>query len=193
MQLSLLVPALAAAAGALAAPADQPSCNNGANCYAAVHGWGGYINYEPYQGKLMEACRADENAVSGQDGWGNLWSSKACVAVAASGSKIGPSTVQGLASCDNQKIGCLWEEPSLDYNLYAGIVGDCAWAPDGCPITQQNFIDFVYSTLSELGSGDYPSSVDTLIADGWQPLLGFTNSTDTISYVNFNLWLHGSK
>ena len=40
--------------------------------------------------------------------------------------------------------------------IYASIVGDCAWAPNGCPITQQNFIDFVYSTLTEIGSADWP-------------------------------------
>ena len=40
--------------------------------------------------------------------------------------------------------------------IYASIVGDCAWAEGGCPVTQQNFIDFIYSTLSEIGSGDFP-------------------------------------
>ena len=40
--------------------------------------------------------------------------------------------------------------------IYASIVGDCAWAPNGCLITQQNFIDFVYSTLTEIGSADWP-------------------------------------
>ena len=39
--------------------------------------------------------------------------------------------------------------PSLDYNVYADIVGECAWAPGGCPITQQNFIDLVYGAISQ--------------------------------------------
>ena len=48
--------------------------------------------------------------------------------------------------------------PSLTLltQVYASIVGDCAWEPNGCPITQQNFIDFVYSTLSDIGSADWP-------------------------------------
>ena len=39
--------------------------------------------------------------------------------------------------------------PSLDYNVYASIVGDCAWATGGCPITQQNFIDLIYGAISQ--------------------------------------------
>ncbi|KAI5834097.1 hypothetical protein K523DRAFT_412709 [Schizophyllum commune Tattone D] len=192
MKFALFASSLSAAVASVAA-ADSPSCNNGANCYAAVHGWGGYIQYEPYQGNLMEACRGDDNAINGEQGFGNLFGNKACVAVAVSSGDIGPSTVQGLGSCDNQNLSCLWAQPSLDYNIYAGIVGDCAWQPDGCPITQQNFIDFIYSALSDIGSADWPSSTDTLISNGWQPLLGLTNSTDTISYNNLNLYLHGSK
>ena len=55
--------------------------------------------------------------------------------------------------------------PSLDYNVgeyflewlymliapflqvYAAIVGDCAWAAGGCPITPQNFVDLIYSSV----------------------------------------------
>ena len=84
MKVALTVSALSAAV-ALAAPAEQ-YCNNGANCYAGVHGWGGFINYEPYQGNLMDACRYNDNAVGGT---GNLWGTKACVAVAVSDTKIG--------------------------------------------------------------------------------------------------------
>ena len=64
--------------------------------------------------------------------------------------------------------------------------------------------------MSDIGSADWPrfvarplavkngssfpySSTDTLVSNGWQPLLGLTNSTDTISYNNLNLYLHGSK
>ncbi|KAL1677831.1 hypothetical protein EV122DRAFT_213383 [Schizophyllum commune] len=185
MKFALVASALSAAV-AFAAPAEQV-CENGGNCYAAVHGWGGYIQYEKYQGNLMEACRNDQNAIGGT---GNLWGTKACVAVATSSTKIGPETVQGLASCGNQNLTCTWEEPNLDYNLYASIVGDCAWEPNGCPITQQNYIDFIYATLSEIGSGDWPSSTDTLLTDGWNSLLDWTKTGDTIPYTNFNDYLH---
>ena len=51
----------------------------------------------------------------------------------------------------------------LASQLYATIVGDCAWEPNGCPITQQNYIDFIYATLSEIGSGDWPRFVASLL------------------------------
>lgn len=84
MKLALAVSALSAAV-VLAAPAEKV-CDNAANCYAGVHGWGGYVHYEPYQGNLMDACRNDENAVGGT---GNLWGTKACVALAVSDTRIG--------------------------------------------------------------------------------------------------------
>ncbi|TRM60743.1 hypothetical protein BD626DRAFT_503710 [Schizophyllum amplum] len=187
MKLTLLA-SLSAAATVLAAPAEE-FCNNGANCYGAVHGWSGAAEKEPYQTNLMNACLDDGAAINGT---GNLWSNKACVAVGASSNKVWPETVQGLAGCANQGIACLDQQPNLDYNLYAGIVGDCAWAPEGCPITQQNFIDFVYSTLSDIGSDAWPSSVDKLISIGWQPLLDWTQTGDSVPYTNFNDFLHYS-
>ena len=84
MKLALAASALFGAV-VLAAPTEQV-CDNGLNCYAAVHEWGGFIQYEPYQGNLMDACRNDENAVGGT---GDLWGTKACVAVAISDTKIG--------------------------------------------------------------------------------------------------------
>ena len=89
MKFALVASALSAAA-AFAAPAEQV-CENGGNCYAAVHGWGGYIQYEKYQGNLMEACRGDDNAINGEQGFGNLFGNKACVAVAVSSGDIGVS------------------------------------------------------------------------------------------------------
>ena len=91
MKFALVASALSAAV-AFAAPAEQV-CDNGGNCYAAVHGWGGYIQYEKYQGNLMEACRNDQNAIGGT---GNLWGTMACVAVATSSTKIGVSRSKNL-------------------------------------------------------------------------------------------------
>ena len=34
--------------------------------------------------------------------------------------------------------------PSLDYNIYAEIVGECAWGKGGCPVTMQNLVDLVW-------------------------------------------------
>ena len=73
------------------APDAYETCDNASNCYGAIHGWGSFIDYEPYQGNLMEACRNDQNAIGGT---GNLWGTKACVAVATSSTKIGVSRLK---------------------------------------------------------------------------------------------------
>ncbi|KAL1712910.1 hypothetical protein EV715DRAFT_259034 [Schizophyllum commune] len=185
MKFALVASALSAAV-VLAAPAEQ-DCNNVDNCYGGIHGWGGYVPVAPYQANLYTACRNDDVALGGT---GNLWGSKPCVALATSSLKIGPENLQNVLSCDNQNLTCIWQEPHLDYNIYAGIVGDCAWQPNGCPITQQNYIDFIYGTLSEIGSGDWPSSVDTLLSEGWQPLLDWAKTGETIPYTNFDDFLH---
>jgi len=41
--------------------------------------------------------------------------------------------------------------------VYASIVGDCAWQEGGCPITQQNYVDFIFSQLSAAQATSYPS------------------------------------
>ena len=81
-----------------------------------------------------------------------------------------PATVQGLAACKNSDIACQDEQPDLDQSvrkfhheyprvvahiptqIYASIVGG-----DGSgSVTQQNYINFIYSTLSAIGSADFP-------------------------------------
>ncbi len=39
------------------------------------------------------------------------------------------------------------------------MVGACAWDDAGCAVTFQNYVDFVYRTLSELGSDKWPEYV----------------------------------
>ncbi|KAI0748373.1 hypothetical protein C8Q80DRAFT_1270792 [Daedaleopsis nitida] len=123
---------------------------------------------------------------------GALWSNKVCVAAAAASVQfIGPDIVAGAASCQNSTVITSEQAvPNLDYNVYAGIVGDCAWAPGGCPITQQNFIDLVYSALTELGKGNWPSSPNVILTQGWQKLLDWTKTGETVPYTNFNDFLH---
>ena len=68
-------------------------------------------------------------------------------------------TFHDALTCTNSSSVTLTEYstwPSLDYNVYASIVGDCAWAEGGCPITQQNFIDLVYSAISDEADPTYP-------------------------------------
>ena len=78
MKLSLFIPALTAAA-ALAAPSALRSRDNDDDCYVATHGFS-YPDKEQYQRNLMDACLADDAAVTGS----NLWGNKTCVAAAVS-------------------------------------------------------------------------------------------------------------
>jgi hypothetical protein len=76
--------------------------------------------------------------------------------------------------------------------VYATIVGDCASAEGGCPVTQQNFIDLVYSELTATGKNVFPTSADVLVSDRIAPIFawaGFT-AAEGVPYLNFNDYLH---
>ncbi|KAJ6601615.1 hypothetical protein B0H10DRAFT_2196179 [Mycena sp. CBHHK59/15] len=97
-----------------------------------------------------------------------------------------------LAQCQNNNVVAAGSIPNLDYNIYAKIVGDCAWAKGGCPITQQNFIDFVYGQMSAAGTTSWPNVAD-VVAQWWNPIVAWTATGDSIPYTNFNDWLHWSN
>jgi hypothetical protein len=50
----------------------------------------------------------------------------------------------------------------VDFNLtaiiqvYGDIVGRCAWAPKGCPITKQRYIDWFYGALVKVDTIEWP-------------------------------------
>lgn len=46
--------------------------------------------------------------------------------------------------------------PSLDYSVYASIVGSCAYETDGCPVTEQNLVDLVYGQIAEANLTTWP-------------------------------------
>ena len=74
-----------------------------------------------------------------------------------------PRTIVNYATCDKASVPEQTKLPYLDYGVFAGIVGDCAYAEGGCPITMQNFVDLVYGVISTekgVASGSqYPSCV----------------------------------
>ncbi|KAJ8453624.1 hypothetical protein ONZ51_g13495 [Trametes cubensis] len=184
----LLAP-IAFAAAALAVPTLESRQSPTAWCVISTRPLSyGYAEQFAYD--LAESC-INNKAVTDS---GALWSNKVCLAAAvASLTYIGADIIAGAASCNNPTgITSLESIPSLDYNLYASIVGDCAWAPGGCPITQQNFIDLIYSAVDEAGKGNWPSSADVVLLQGWQPLLGWAKTGDTLPYTNLNDYLHYS-
>ncbi|KAJ3712779.1 hypothetical protein DFJ43DRAFT_1127971 [Lentinula guzmanii] len=140
---------------------------------------------------LVENCRftvADNNIT-------DIWGVQSCVAAATC---QGVTPLVEMVQCTQSEVGSdvsvpdAQETESLDYNIYATIVGDCAWQEGGCPITQQNYIDFVYGTLSDIATDTWPD-VNNVIANWWDYITAWTATGDTVPYLNFNDWLHYSN
>ncbi|KAJ6614241.1 hypothetical protein B0H10DRAFT_1803956, partial [Mycena sp. CBHHK59/15] len=116
----------------------------------------------------------------------SIWSHKACVAAA---------TCQGgviiLNQCQNHNVAEASKIPNLAAAIYGNMVGTCA--SSGCPITQQNYIDFIYSAMSDAGVTNWPDSVNYVIEHYWNPIVAWTATGDSIPYANFNDWLHWSN
>ncbi|KAJ4466370.1 hypothetical protein C8R41DRAFT_926121 [Lentinula lateritia] len=140
---------------------------------------------------LVENCRftaADNNITE-------IWGIASCVAAATC---QGVTPLVEMVQCTQTEVGSsvtVSDAPeivSLDYNLYASIVGECAWQEGGCPITQQNYIDFVYGTLSAIATDVYPD-VNNVITNWWDFITAWTATGETVPYLNFNDWLHYSN
>ncbi|KAK7059959.1 chitin synthase [Favolaschia claudopus] len=99
--------------------------------------------------------------------------------------------VSGL--CIGQAIDCFLPlSTNVCSQIYAGIVGDCAWNAGGCPITQQNYIDFYYGELSAINSANYPSS-NSVVISFWNAITTWAATGNSVPYLNFNDWLHFSS
>ncbi|KIK55169.1 hypothetical protein GYMLUDRAFT_176169, partial [Collybiopsis luxurians FD-317 M1] len=122
----------------------------------------------------------------------NVWSVKSCVA-AATCQGVTPLIEMIQCTTGAESVPDAPETQSLDYNIYAGIVGDCAWQEGGCPITQQNYLDFVYGTLTEINTSAWPENADYVITNWWNYIKQWTLTGDTVPYLNFNDWLHYSN
>nr|GAT57313.1 predicted protein [Mycena chlorophos] len=73
----------------------------------------------------------------------SIWSHAQCVAAAMCQGTYGVIT---LNQCQNPNVLPATQIPNLSGTIWANIVGSCN--DDGCPMTQQNFIDFVYGAMS---------------------------------------------
>ncbi|KIY47428.1 hypothetical protein FISHEDRAFT_74727 [Fistulina hepatica ATCC 64428] len=124
-----------------------------------------------------------------------LWENKLCVAAA---SVATVNVLRNFCVCNrvynsaDAFIPSQTDLQSLDYNVYANIVGDCAWQTGGCPMTEQNFIDMVYSSITEYGGTNWPSSAQEVIGH-WNDILSWAATGTDIPYLNFNDWLHYSS
>ncbi|KAK0218831.1 hypothetical protein IW262DRAFT_1297964 [Armillaria fumosa] len=140
--------------------------------------------YDASCGQLVFDCLASVNGTQ------DLWSMKNCVAAATC---QGTLPMVKLAQCYGANISDASSLPHLNYNIYADIVGDCAWQEGGCPITFQNYVDFYYGALSAIGSTVWPSDVDFVRTNWWDYILDWTLTGDTLPYTNFDDWLHYSN
>ncbi|KAF8881355.1 hypothetical protein BD779DRAFT_1445531, partial [Infundibulicybe gibba] len=124
------------------------------------------------------------------------WSIRSCVAAATC---YGVGNLFEAICCQSGICPELTDQASLDYiNIYAPIVGSCAFAPGGCSITEQNFIDFYFGSISAINSPVFPVSPDIVIAlwasiVSWTGFCGSNCNTGSVPYLNFNDWLHFSS
>ncbi|KAF7343140.1 Chitin synthase [Mycena venus] len=110
----------------------------------------------------------------------NLWGIKSCVAAATC---YGVGDLITSVECQTGLTVTNTDQVSLDYtNIYAGIVGSCAFASGGCPITQQNYIDFYYGELTAINTANYPTSSDIVIAL-WNAITVWAAMGSTVPYL----------
>ncbi|PBK83285.1 hypothetical protein ARMGADRAFT_945032 [Armillaria gallica] len=161
--------------------ADLPS----PDCVQYIKYIGIYHNvYDASCGQLVFNCLANVN------GTGDLWSTNSCVTAATC---QGTYPLVKLAQCYGANISDATALPHLNYNIYASIVGDCAWQEGGCPITFQNYVDWYYGALTAIGSTVWPSDVEFVRTNWWNYILDWTLTGDTLPYTNFDDWLHYSN
>jgi len=131
---------------------------------------------------LVDACMASGSSRS-------AWQQPVCFAA---------STCVGGADVILQQFKCLgmqvdtMDKYYFDYvKVYAPAVGKCAFAAGGCSFTAQNYVDFIYSQLDQIGSKSWPPSTDFVISQWWAPIASWTgfSSNRSIPYTNLADWL----
>ncbi|TFK98949.1 hypothetical protein BDV98DRAFT_190431 [Pterulicium gracile] len=114
-----------------------------------------------------------------------VWSKTSCVAAAICES---PESIVQYNRCpgNNQQIPEQNAVSALSTNIYKDIVGPCA--DQGCPMTQQNFVDWTYRSLAAINSTDLPNNFEVEV--WFKYMKDWTNTGETIPYANFNDFLH---
>ncbi|KAI0640409.1 hypothetical protein C8Q79DRAFT_1015191 [Trametes meyenii] len=144
----------------------------------------GLANERPFVAPLAKACDSALNASANKT---DPWAQRVCVAAAVAAT---PETLRNMLSCTITDIVPEAQFPNLDYNVYASIVGDCAWQKNGCPITKQNFVDLIYSSIETESSPVWPTNVDDVKRYYVGNLLEWANTGNSTPYTNFNDYLH---
>ncbi|KAJ6455269.1 hypothetical protein C8R47DRAFT_928862, partial [Mycena vitilis] len=143
-----------------------------------------YIGFNDHTTVYSQACAAIVDACLKENGT-SIWSHASCIAGATC---QGTQSVIILNQCQNPNVLAGAEIPNWSAAIYGSIVGECA--SSGCPITQQNYVDFVYGQMSAAGVTTWPSSVNDVVSQWWDPITTFTKTGDSVPYSNFNDFLH---
>ncbi|KAJ7676883.1 hypothetical protein DFH06DRAFT_976191, partial [Mycena polygramma] len=145
-----------------------------------------YIGIHDDTGTFNPACASVVRACLGLNGT-SIWSHAECIAAATC-----QGSVITLNQCQNPNVLPASGIPNWSVTIYGTIVGDCA--SSGCPISQQNYIGFVYGQMSSANVTDWPSPSDvTVVSQWWDPITAWTATGESIPYSNFNDWLHWSS
>ncbi|KAK0234745.1 hypothetical protein EDD85DRAFT_845180 [Armillaria nabsnona] len=127
--------------------------------------------------------------------WGRIWQAKPFICGAKQAvlqlRPVKTSRLVQLAQCYNSEVSDASDISHLSYNIYAKIVGDCAWQEGGCPITFQNYVDWFYGALSAVNATIWPEFAG--VEANWGYILDWTLTGDTLPYTNFDDWLHYSN
>ncbi|KAJ6541038.1 hypothetical protein DFH09DRAFT_1031901 [Mycena vulgaris] len=172
-----------AASASLPAPLEARVTPNPQDC----------VEYEKHIGiydntlSFSSACSSVTFACLNENGT-SIWGHASCVAAATC---QGSQSVVILNQCRNHNVAAASAIPNMGASIYGHIVGNCA--PSNCPITKQNYIDFIYGQMSAAGVTVWPSSVDDVVKAWWEPIVAWTATGETIPYSNFNDWLHWSN
>ncbi|KAF7292048.1 putative chitin synthase [Mycena indigotica] len=98
---------------------------------------------------------------TGQLAKNNFWSAPECFAAATC---AGSAAVIDAACCAGTCV-TLASINSLDYNkVYAPMVGSCAFAPNGCPVTWTDFVNYFYNTIQTTNTNNWPISGNDVLA-----------------------------
>ncbi|KAJ7048778.1 hypothetical protein C8F01DRAFT_1379508 [Mycena amicta] len=130
---------------------------------------------------------------TGQIPSNKFWSSPVCFAAAVCS---GPGPVIDAACCAGTCVS-MTGMTSLDYNLvYAPMVGSCAFASGGCPVTWTDLVNYFYNTIQATNTNNWPSSGDDVLS-WWSDIATWTAFCSgtlcvngQIPYLNLNDWLH---
>ncbi|KAJ8084711.1 hypothetical protein AAF712_006386 [Marasmius tenuissimus] len=150
-----------------------------------------------YMGTFSEACNVLADACLDRvnnAGVTDLWNDRACLAAATC---QGTETTVGLAGCANRSIADLGHEglPSVSPNNWVQwLATTCSTAPPRCEFDQQQFVDFFYGTLSEVGSTTWPGDANEVVERYFNPIVATAPFPDSgrVPSSTFSSWLRNS-